>query len=183
VALKVKLGIARTIAEREGADDIVKRVSVLAEETQQAVDALRAVAHGIYPPLLESEGLEAALRAIERTSQLPLTVDAEDIARFPRPIEETVYFSVLEIVERARMSGATQMAVSLTGLQDELVMAVDAKGTTGLDVTVVFDRVDAAGGTLSIHETDQTMGLTARFPACQPTGAAGSTTALVAELS
>ena len=46
VALKVKLGIAKTIAGREGADEIVGRVAALADETQQAVDALRAVAHG-----------------------------------------------------------------------------------------------------------------------------------------
>ncbi len=183
VALKVKLGIARTIAEREGADDIVARVSVLAEETQQAVDALRAVAHGIYPPLLESEGLEAALRAVERTSQIPLTVGADDVARFPRPIEETVYFSVLEMIERARMSGATQMTVGLTGLAGELVMTVDVKGTTDLDVTVVHDRVDAAGGTLSIHAADQAIELTARFPTPQSIDAVSSTTQLVAELS
>ncbi|MGF1668591.1 MAG: sensor histidine kinase [Acidimicrobiia bacterium] len=183
VALKVKLGIARTIAEREGADDIVTRVSALAEETQQAVDALRAVAHGIYPPLLESEGLEAALRAIERTSQLPLTVAADDLGRYPRPIEETVYFSVVEVVERARMSGATQMTVRLTGLAAELVMAVDVKGSTDLDVTVVYDRVDAAGGTLSVSETDQTVEFTARFPTPQSIDTVAFSTQLTTELS
>ncbi len=88
VALKVKLGIARTIAQREEADEIVTASTALADETQQAVDALRAVAHGIYPPLLESEGLEAALRAVERTSPIDLTVSAdrawEDTAASPR---------------------------------------------------------------------------------------------------
>lgn len=46
VALKVKLGIARTIAQREGADEIASLLTSLARDTQQAVDALRAVAHG-----------------------------------------------------------------------------------------------------------------------------------------
>ena len=76
VALKVKLGIAKTLAEREGAEQVASLVSGLAEETQQAVDALRAIAHGIYPPLLEAEGLEVALRAVERTSSSRLTVSA-----------------------------------------------------------------------------------------------------------
>jgi signal transduction histidine kinase len=183
VALKVKLGIAKTIAQREEADEIATRVAALADETQQAVDALRAVAHGIYPPLLESEGLDAALRAIERTSQIPLTVDADDIDRYPRSIEETVYFSVLETVERARMSGATEMSVRLTGFDDELMMLVDVQGASGLDVTVVVDRVDAAGGTLSIDQTNDVTALTARFPISDSTAMAASPSDLVSEPS
>ena len=183
VALKVKLGIAKTIAQREEADEIVTRVAALADETQRAVDALRAVAHGIYPPLLEAEGLESALRAVERTAHIPLAVDADGLDRYPRPIEETVYFSVLETAERARMYGATGMTVRLTGLDDELVMEVDAQRASDLDVTVVFDRVDAAGGTLSVDRSDDATALTARFPAPQLTDSVPSATHLVAEPS
>ena len=183
VALKVKLGIAKTIAQREEADEIVTRVAALADETQRAVDALRAVAHGIYPPLLEAEGLESALRAVERTAHIPLAVDADGLDRYPRPIEETVYFSVLETAERARMSGATGMTVRLTGLDDELVMEVDVQPASDLDVTVVFDRVDAAGGTLSVDRSDDATALTARFPAPQSTDSVPSATHLVAEPS
>ena len=106
VALKVKLGIAKTIANREGADEVTSHITALADETQQAVDALRAVAHGIYPPLLESEGLETALRAVERSSAIPLAIDASGLVRYARPVEETMYFCVLEILEKARRSGA-----------------------------------------------------------------------------
>ncbi|MDH3247618.1 MAG: histidine kinase [Acidimicrobiia bacterium] len=183
VALKVKLGIAKTLAQREEADEIATRVAALADETQQAVDALRAVAHGIYPPLLEAEGLESALRAVERTSHIPLAVDVGGITRYARPIEETVYFSVLETVERARMSRATGMSVRLTGFDDELTMLVDVQGASGLDVTVVSDRVDAAGGTLSIDETDDATALTARFPISDSTAMASSPSDLVSEPS
>ena len=82
VALKVKLAIAKKLADKEGADDIVNYVVAMTDETQQAVDALRAVAHGIYPPLLDSDGLEAALAALERTAPIPFcllyTSDAAD---------------------------------------------------------------------------------------------------------
>ena len=89
VALKVKLGIVRAIAQREGADEIVTQVASLADETQQAVDALRAVAHGIYPPLLESDGLEPALRAVERMSQIAVAVSVDGLRRFGRTAEES----------------------------------------------------------------------------------------------
>lgn len=152
VALKVKLGIARTIAQREGADEIVTRVTSLAEETQQAVDALRAVAHGIYPPLLESEGLEAALRAVERMSPIGLSVSADGLGRYGREAEETVYFCVLETVERAWMSGASGMRVNVTASGDDLVVSLDIDGRAiALELTSVADRIDAAGGLLTVE--------------------------------
>ena len=157
VALKVKLGIAKTIAEREGADEIATRVVALADETQHAVDALRAVAHGIYPPLLESEGLETALRAIERTSPIPLTVDVAGQHRYARFVEETIYFCVLETLERTRMAGATDVRVTITEPTGELVMNVDAAGPINdVDLTAISDRFDAAHGNLTIQRLTDT---------------------------
>jgi signal transduction histidine kinase len=183
VALKVKLGIARTIAEREGTDEIAARVSALAEETQQAVDALRAVAHGIYPPLLEAEGLESALRAVERTSSIPLVLDVEGITRYPRSIEETVYFSVLDTVERARMSGAREVEARLAGVDGELLIEVGLDGVTEIDLTAVSDRIDASGGMLRIDQTDGGTALTARLPVLDSTVLASSPSDLVSEPS
>ena len=138
VALKVKLGIAKTLAEREGAEQVASLVSGLAEETQQAVDALRVIAHGIYPPLLEAEGLEVALRAVERTSLSRLTVSATGIGRYERHVEETAYFCVLEAVERSRMAGATTVEVSVADVAGELLIEiVDAGGLTRADLTAV----------------------------------------------
>ncbi len=151
VALKVKLGIAKTLAEREGAEEIASLVSGLAEETQQAVDALRAIAHGIYPPLLEAEGLEVALRAAERTSSSRLTVTAVGVGRYQRHVEETVYFCVLEAVARARMAGATKVDVSVADVAGQLIIEIDYAGRLGdADLTAVSDRVDAFDGTTTV---------------------------------
>ncbi len=136
VALKVKLGIARTIAEREGAEEIATRVIALAEETQHAVDALRAVAHGIYPPLLESEGLESALRAVERTSSVPLVIEASGLPRYPRSIEETMYFCVLDIVERIHMTGASGAHVGVARRNGHLITEIAVtEGTNAEGIT------------------------------------------------
>ncbi len=153
VALKVKLGIAKTIAEREGSDEIATRLVALADETQEAVDALRAVAHGIYPPLLESEGLEPALRAVERTSALPIELDAADLERYGRSTEATVYFCVTETLERARMSGATQARVEVAGRNGDLITRIDlGRLEAELDLRAVADRLDAAGGILTVGD-------------------------------
>ena len=164
VALKVKLGIAKTLAEREGAEQVASLVSGLAEETQQAVDALRAIAHGIYPPLLEAEGLEVALRAAERTSWSRLSVSAAGVGRYERHVEETAYFCVLEAVERSRMAGAAEMDVSIADVAGELV--IEIAGRLGdADLTAVSDRVDAFDGTTTIDSAaDGTTRVSCRLP-------------------
>ena len=106
VALKVKLGIARTLAEREGAVDVASIVSALADTTQEAVDGMRAVAHGIYPPLLEAEGLAAAINAARRTIPIPIQVAITPVPRYERSVEESVYFAVLETITDAADAGA-----------------------------------------------------------------------------
>ena len=166
VALKVKLGIAKTLAEREGAEQVASLVSGLAEETQQAVDALRAIAHGIYPPLLEAEGLEVALRAAERTSASRLTVSATGVRRYERHVEETAYCCVLEAVARAHMAGATKVDVSVADVAGELIIEIDYAGRLGdADLTAVSDRVDAFDGTTTVDTAaDGTTRVSCRLP-------------------
>ncbi|MFW2383346.1 MAG: sensor histidine kinase [Acidimicrobiales bacterium] len=152
VALKVKLGIARTIADREGAAVIAEKLEALGESVQGAVDDLRAVAHGIYPPLLESDGLTAALRTVERTSTLKVELETVDVERYERTIEETAYFCVTETLERARMSGATTARVGVAGHNGSLITEIDVGSLeTELDLRSITDRLDAAGGTLTVE--------------------------------
>ncbi len=154
VALKVKLGIARTIAQREGADAIAERLTGLSTTAQRAVDDLRAVAHGIYPPLLESEGLEAALRAAERKSTIATELNVHGLNRYGRSIEETVYFCVTEILERAHMSGAISARVGVASRNGELVAEILLGNLeTELDLAPIIDRLDAAGGVLTVTDS------------------------------
>jgi signal transduction histidine kinase len=166
VALKVKLGIARTVAEREGAEELATRVAALAEEAQQAVDQLRGVAHGIYPPLLEAEGLDVALRSVERSSPNGITIEAPGLTRLPRHVEETAYFVVLDTVERARMSGASSVQVDVADTSGELVIEIRHNGTaSNIDLTSVTDRVDALGGQTTFDTSSgETTHITSRIP-------------------
>ena len=169
VALKVKLGLARTIAGREGAEDIATMVDTLADTTQGAVDAMRAVAHGIYPPLLEAEGLAAALAAVARTSPVPLTMETDGVGRQERRVEETVYFCVLEAIDTAHMAGARNVHVAVIDKDRHVALTIehDAGGTA--DLTVVTDRIDAIGGTVTTEQCAAgTTHLTCRIPTTEP---------------
>jgi signal transduction histidine kinase len=149
VALKVKLGIARTLAEREGAEQVAAVVASLSETTQEAVDGMRAVAHGIYPPLLEAEGLEAALIAATRSIPVPVKLEVADLDRYARPVEESIYFAVLDTVTRAVDHGASSIVILLGGNDGMVEFSIRHDGHVG-NLTVVEDRIDALEGTLTV---------------------------------
>jgi signal transduction histidine kinase len=160
VALKVKLGPIRKMAERAGA---VKSAAVLAQLETAAGDAIRSVrdfAGGVYPPLLEAEGLVVAIGHQARKAGLHVSVEAEDIGRYPREVEAAVYFTVLEALQNtSKYADATQSVVSLrqdeAGLRFEI--ADDGRGfdsnaiERGAGLANMADRIDSVGGTLTIE--------------------------------
>jgi signal transduction histidine kinase len=165
VALKVKLGLARTIAEKEGADDVAGRVADLADQTQVAVDAMRIVARGIYPPLLEAEGLGSALATAHHTVNLPIQIDFPDLPRYSRQVEETVYFCVVAAVGRAEMAGATSAHVNVQG--DDVTLTVNVSydsADDGTDLSRLTDRIDAFGGTITTAPSEEGTTLTVQLP-------------------
>src|SRR5437867_679895 len=69
VAIAVKAGLIQQL----GGGDTARSTALLAElasDTQSALDDLRNLAHGIYPPLLSSAGLGEALSAACRRASL-----------------------------------------------------------------------------------------------------------------
>jgi signal transduction histidine kinase len=152
VALKVKLGIARTLAEREGAAQVAELVDSIADTTQQAVDSMRLVAHGIYPPLLEAEGLEAALAAFRRTMPIPVEVEANGIGRHSRQVDESVYFAVVGTLTRMADLGASQAVVELSESETGVRFLIESD-VLPEDLTAVQDRTEAVGGTVEAIST------------------------------
>ena len=163
VALKVKLGLARTIAGKEDAGDEVRALlEGLTTAADEAVDTLRSLARGIYPPLLEAEGLERALASQAQKAPIPVSLTAEGVGRYDREVEATVYFCVLEALRNTLAHAhATHFAITLAvrGSELEFAVADDGRGfdphavSGSLGLTNMADRLDALGGTLTIDAT------------------------------
>ena len=169
VALKVKLGLAKTLAQREGVPQVAAAVGDLTDDSQRAVDGMRAAARGIYPPLLEAEGVRAALVAAGREAAIPVEIAADGFGRYPPEIEATIYFCVLEALGHASKGSPNVARVSLgddgEGLTFSVHNASHGSGR-GPGLTAVADRLEALGGTLSVEAT--TSGgtvVTGRLPA------------------
>ena len=161
VALAVKLRLAEQLAERDGA----KTKELLAQLQTQATDALedlRDLARGIYPPLLADKGLPAALESQARKGVVPVMIEPDGVGRYPQQIESAVYFSVLEALQNvAKYAGATRATVLLAQDGDRLTFEVSDDGR-GFDPSLtgygtglqgMADRLAALDGSLDVLST------------------------------
>jgi len=159
VALQVRQRLAEQLIDREPAK-AREMLGQLQVDTAAALDDLRDLARGIYPPLLADKGLAAALEAQARKSSVPVAVDAEDLGRFPQEVEAAVYFSVLEALQNAaKYSEANRVTVSLeqrNGTLDFVVVddghGFDASATMyGTGLQGIADRLGALDGALEVR--------------------------------
>jgi len=159
VALAIKAKLAATALERDPARTR-KLLDELHDDVQRAVDEVRALAHGIYPPLLSQEGLGRALEAACRRSPIPADVDTDGIGRYPPGLEAAVYFSCVEALQNAaKYAGAgaeahVQLREEGGAIRFEVVdtgIGFDARTTSlGAGLTNIQDRIGALGGTVRI---------------------------------
>jgi signal transduction histidine kinase len=179
VALNVKLGLARALAKKDF-EKTEALIDQLQQETQDALDNLRDLARGIYPPLLADKGLVAALEAQARKASVHIVVEANGVGRYPQDTEAAVYFCVLEALQNvAKYADATEVIVRLERENGELVFEVrdDGKGfdaknaRPGSGLTNMEDRLDALGGRLGVRsEPGVGTAVTGKLPI--PVGAA-----------
>ena len=117
VALAINLGAARDAVDTDPAA-AATLLDQLAADVREAVEEVRDLARGIYPPLLSDAGLGEALRAAARRSPAPVTVhvDAEvDRDRAPAAVEAAIYFCCLEALQNVAKHAADAASVERDG--------------------------------------------------------------------
>ena len=159
VALAVKARLARQLTERDPAK-AAEILGQIEEETQSALEDLRDLARGIYPPLLADRGLVAALEAQSRKASVPVSVEADAVGRYPADVEATVYFCTLEALQNvAKYAGADRTVIRLSQSNGSLSFEVVDEGrgfdpdavATGSGLQGMADRLAAVGGSLEIR--------------------------------
>jgi signal transduction histidine kinase len=162
VALAVKLGLARRLVD---ADPQQTRgmLDELREELKDAVDELRNLAHGIYPPLLMDQGLAAALGSAAQRATIPTRVEAGPLGRYPSEVEAAAYFCCLEALQNAMKHAgpASTVVVRVWEEAGALRFAVTDNGAgfdpaakaTGTGFVNMRDRLGAIGGSLRVESS------------------------------
>jgi signal transduction histidine kinase len=159
VALQVKQRLVEGMIERDPAKAL-EVMSQLQADTTGALDDLRDLARGIYPPLLADQGLGAALESQARKSPVPVSVEAAGVARYSQDVEAAVYFCALEALNNlAKYAEASRATVSLSQSDGTLMFAVSddgvgfdtARTSNGTGLQGMADRIDAIGGSIEIR--------------------------------
>jgi signal transduction histidine kinase len=151
ITLKMALGDAQ---DRGGATGAL--VGEALGHAEAANAKLRALAHGILPPVLATGGLRAGIEELASRSSLPVTTDVST-DRLASAIEATAYFVVSESLTNVmKHSGAqrAEVAAEITAgalrveIRDDGVGGAEPSASSGL--TGLRDRVEAFGGTIEI---------------------------------
>jgi signal transduction histidine kinase len=158
VALSVKARLLRSVA-RKDPEKVEELAEQLQTESKDALDDLRDLARGIYPPLLADQGLAAALDAQARKAAVPVEVEPDGVGRYPQEAEAAAYFCVLEALQNvAKYAEASRVTVRLRAEDRHLVFTVEDDGRGfelaatphGSGLQNMADRLEALGGSVHI---------------------------------
>jgi len=159
VALRIQLELALELVRAESG--LGSRLAGLGADFDDALDELRSVAHGIYPPLLADEGLVPALQEVARRSTVPLVVDLADVGRLSEDRETAVYYCCLEALQNVAKHAGDEAAGTLRlwrdrrtvhfSVSDDGVGFVPGPSARGAGLTNMADRIGAVGGTLAVR--------------------------------
>ena len=131
-------------------------------EVDAALDTLRSLALGIYPPLLEEQGIAAALAAQYLRSSLPVRMEADGIGRYPIELEAAIYFCALEALQNAaKYANATAITIAFRERDGALEFSVADDGGgfdpgsngTGTGIQGMRDRMAVFGGDAEIESS------------------------------
>jgi signal transduction histidine kinase len=157
----------RDDAARVVADPDTVRASLdrLSERATAALDDLREVARGIFPPLLSEEGLAAALGALARRAgpdtRLSVVGGDPDV-RYDAPVETAIYFCCVQALQNAeRHAPGRRVDLTLAHRPGEVSFSVRDHGSgfqvdhaeAGEGLQIMRDRMAALGGRLTIEST------------------------------
>jgi len=161
LAIGAKLALTESVAgqdtERERA-----LVAQLKAETSGALETLRELARGIYPPLLADQGLAAAVSAQAGKAPGPVEVDADGVGRYPAELETAIYFCCVEALQNAaKHAPGSAVRVSLAEDDGQVVFSVTDDGPgfvpatapAGTGLRNMGDRLAALGGSCQVDSS------------------------------
>jgi len=180
VALMVKLKLAGIKAAP--IPDLQASLAELGTDAADALQNLRDLARGIYPPLLADQGLVAALTAQARKSAVPVQIEPDGVARYPQDVEAALYFCCLEALQNvAKYAHARTARIRLWGSNGGVRFEVEDDGV-GFDPDTagrssglqnMADRLEALGGGLTVRSAPgagATISGSVRATALEPAG-------------
>jgi signal transduction histidine kinase len=134
------------------------QLAQLADGLGGALSELQELSRGIHPAILSQGGLGPALKVLARRSALPVDLDVDLHGRLSAPVEVAAYYVVAEaLTNAAKHANATVAHIDVQVGDGRLHVSVADDGAGGADpsrgsgLVGLSDRVQALGGTISVH--------------------------------
>jgi len=179
VALKLKIALMKNLATKDP-QRTQAALDELTGDANEAIETLRELARGLYPPILAQDGLVAAVEAQAHRTPVPVEVVAGPLPRYSQEIEAGVYFCVLEALQNmVKHAQATKATVSIEQREGHLVFSVADAGRgldperarSGSGMQNMRDRIEVLGGELQVESSPGAgTRVTGSIPAAAATG-------------
>lgn len=129
----------------------------LRRRIDRAATELRQIVHGLAPAALLERGLPAAIDDLADRTPVPTSVHTDIAGRLPAPVESTAYYLIAEaLTNTVKHAGATRIEITMQRTDHTLTVTVADNGSggaaagRGLGLSGIADRVDTAGGRLTV---------------------------------
>jgi signal transduction histidine kinase len=147
LAVGYDLRLAHAAAHAASNDELATALAGAGSDTSAVLDALRLLARGIFPAILDEAGLGPALETLAEIAPLPVEIRAVPEARVPAPVELAMYLVVQTAVQAASSAGASYAVVDIAREGDAVSCQVSTDAAVSLDVPMPLqDRLGALGG-------------------------------------
>lgn len=154
LALELRAAQARVPQEQKG---LVEQWSRTAKGLTDVIEELREISRGLHPVILETGGLEPALRTLARRAGVPVELSVKVQGRLPDRVEVATYYALSEALTNAAKHARARVVEVDVGVADEVLrMLVRDDGVGGADpsrgsgLVGLSDRVEAVGGTIGV---------------------------------
>lgn len=158
VALAINLGLAKALVA-EDPSEAERLLDKLKADARDALETLRDLARGLFPPLLVDRGVAAALRSHVEKMGMDAEIHADSLAttRFDTQVEAAVYFCCREALQNAAKHAHGAHIIVMLAVQDGWLGFSVADSGPGYDTGTVVegsglrnlaDRLEALGGHL-----------------------------------
>lgn len=129
----------------------------LRRRIDHAATELRQIVHGLAPAALLERGLPAAVDDLADRTPVPTSVHTDIDGRLPAPVESTAYYLIAEaLTNTVKHAHASRIEISMRHTDHTLTVTVADDGSGGatagggLGLSGIADRVDTAGGRLTV---------------------------------
>lgn len=156
----VSLGLRLRLAQDAVPPDHAELRQELARVTNgigDVLEELREMSRGIHPAILTEEGLRPALKALARSSAVPVKLELGVHARLPEQVEVAAYFVVSEALANvAKHAQASVVRIAVEARRSALEIMISDDGIGGADpsrgsgLIGLTDRIEALGGTIDV---------------------------------